>query len=74
MVQATTIEEPHNKKQVGMKLTSTARQLRQDLSRKLGIDKTAVVEIALRELADRHNLNGNTAKNKQSPPRAGGVF
>ena len=62
MVQATTIEEPHNKKQVGMKLTSTARQLRQDLSRKLGIDKTAVVEIALRELADRHNLNGNTAK------------
>ena len=45
-----------DKKQVGMKLTGSARRLRASLSQKLGIDQTAVVELAIRRLAQAEGV------------------
>jgi hypothetical protein len=45
-----------NKKQVGVKLTGEARRLRAALSRKLGIDQTAVIELAIRQMAQREGV------------------
>ncbi|HEX8833190.1 MAG TPA: hypothetical protein VF719_03260 [Abditibacteriaceae bacterium] len=50
------IENSEDKKQVGIKLSADARKLREALSRKLGIDKTAVVELAIREKAARDGV------------------
>ena len=45
-----------DKKQVGIKLTAEARRLRSELARKLGVDQTAVVELAIREKAAREGV------------------
>ena len=45
-----------DKKQVGMKLTAEARRLRAELAQKLGVDRTAVVELAIREKAERDGV------------------
>lgn len=45
-----------DKKQVGVKLTGEARRLRAELSRKLGIDQTAVIELAIRQMARREGV------------------
>ncbi len=45
-----------DKKQVGVKLTGEARRLRVELARKLGIDQTAVIEIAIREKAQKEGV------------------
>jgi len=49
-------EGVEDKKQVGIKLSSDARKLREGLARKLGVDKTAVVELAIREKAARDGV------------------
>jgi hypothetical protein len=45
-----------DKKQVGVKLTGEARRLRVELARKLGIDQTAVIELAIREKAQKEGV------------------
>ncbi len=45
-----------DKKQVGIRLTADGRRLREALAKKLGIDKTAVVEVALRALAKQEGV------------------
>ena len=45
-----------DKKQVGIKLTAEARRLRAALARKLGVDQTAVVELAIRQMAQREDV------------------
>jgi hypothetical protein len=46
-----------DKLQTSIRLTPEAAQLRDELAKKLGIDKTAVIEIALRELALKHGVS-----------------
>lgn len=47
------------KKQVGVKLTTDARRLREELAQSLGIDKTAVIELAIRRLAQAEGVTLN---------------
>lgn len=45
-----------NKHPVSFRMTNTARHLLAVLAKYFGISKTAIVEIAIREKASRHNL------------------
>ncbi len=53
---------PHRKKLVSFKLTESARGLVETLSEKMGVDKTAVIEIAVRKLFEIENLGKDEKK------------
>lgn len=44
------------KEKTSIQLSAEAMQLRRLLAKKLGINQTAVIEQAIRELATRHNV------------------
>jgi predicted transcriptional regulator len=44
------------KKSIGIKLSSEARRLREALAQKHGISKTAVIEMAIRHMAERDGV------------------
>lgn len=48
-----------SKNPVSFRITTTAKKLLAKLARHFGISKTAIVEIAIREKADRHDLVGD---------------
>ncbi len=56
MTQLEDIQKTDDKKQIGVKLTGEARRLRAEIARKLGIDQTAVIELAIREKAQREGV------------------
>lgn len=45
-----------NKSNTSVRLTPEATQLLQDLARKLGVSQTAIIEMAIRKLAQQEQL------------------
>jgi hypothetical protein len=45
-----------DKKSTSIRLSANAERLRKQLAALLGVNKTAVIEIALRELAAKHGV------------------
>ncbi len=56
MAELQEIQKSDDKKQIGVKLTGEARRLRAEIARKLGIDQTAVIELAIREKAQKEGV------------------
>jgi hypothetical protein len=51
-----------DKKQTSLRLSTEARTLQEALARKLGLSLTAIIEMAVRQLAERYNVKAKPTK------------